>query len=557
MQTHKIACLASPFLLVLGLVGCGKSKDNTKLVVTVWSDLDVPTEMDGLRIRVLGKEETLDYPVVLSRDIVAGAVQIPVQLALVPASDRDLSISVTAVGSHRGVDIVSQEAILPFLPDQARELVLYLAKSCKNVSCKDRAGFTCEAGACTRPVGVSTASLPNYSPGHYAPVPDAGGPKTDAAISTGGTLGTGGNAGGRGGAMGAGGVVELPGTGGIAGPGGSSGSSQPGTFKVDKTVLDFGTIAVGAVSTSETVTVTVSGGPVALNPTATAGSGFTITSNTCLATQPVGTCTIGVVFAPTRGGPATGALTIGAAAVALTGTASMPGGSGGAGGSTVKVPAGGAWGSGGSRGSFANGGAVGLGGLSGSGGAGGSTVRVLAGGAWGSGGSRGSFANGGAVGLGDPSGLGAAGGGTSFRPLCADLSTQAGTAPTKNGICVDADPQLCYKACGPESKGFKSETCTSSVYVEQSGCSFPPGDYSCYRIPTVVDSSCPTTAPQASQACKVAPCVPCDVDGIYLDSSGAAKSGYCVCPAPSGMGGASQWSCAPTTAWPCPAGQGC
>jgi hypothetical protein len=146
-----------------------------------------------------------------------------------------------------------------------------------------------------------------------------------------------------------------------------------------------------------------------------------------------------------------------------------------------------------------------------------------------------------------------------FQPLCSGLLTAAGAAPTKNGICVDGDPTLCYKTCGPQSIGFKSETCTAGVYVEQSGCSFPLGvDYSCYKIPAAIDASCPTdAAPQASTPCTVNTCTLCNLNGGYLDSSGAAKTGYCVCPPPSATTGTSKWSCASSTAWPCPAGQGC
>lgn len=155
---------------------------------------------------------------------------------------------------------------------------------------------------------------------------------------------------------------------------------------------------------------------------------------------------------------------------------------------------------------------------------------------------------------------------TSFDPLCSAVPlTAAGAAPTKNGLCIDTDPQLCYKSCGPNSIGFKSETCTAGVYVEQSGCNFLPNtDYSCYKIPTTMDPSCPTLVPQASTPCNgadagvsVPTCTLCNVNGGYLDSSGAAKTGYCVCPTPSATTGTAKWSCASSTAWPCPAGQGC
>jgi hypothetical protein len=157
-----------------------------------------------------------------------------------------------------------------------------------------------------------------------------------------------------------------------------------------------------------------------------------------------------------------------------------------------------------------------------------------------------------------PTGTGGIAGSTDYQPRCETLLTAANESPTKNGICVDGDPQLCYKTCGPQSIGFKSETCTAGVYVEQSGCSFlPDQDYSCYKIPDAIDPSCPTDTPQASTECSVAQCTLCNVNGGYLDSKGAAKTGYCVCPAPSETTGLSKWSCASTTAWPCPAGQGC
>ena len=166
--------IAFSILLALSVAACSKSKDNTELVVTVWSDLAVPTEMDALRIRVLGKEQTVDHPFQLSGDRHAGTYQIPVQLALVPAANKDLSINVTAIGSSGGTDIVWQQAVLPFIPGQARELPLYLARSCKNVSCADNSGFTCDNGACTKPVAVNPAELPTYVPGQVASAPDAG-----------------------------------------------------------------------------------------------------------------------------------------------------------------------------------------------------------------------------------------------------------------------------------------------------------------------------------------------------------------------------------------------
>ena len=175
----------------------------------------------------------------------------------------------------------------------------------------------------------------------------------------------------------------------------------------------------------------------------------------------------------------------------------------------------------------------------------------------GTGGTGGSTTGTGGAG-GSTGGSGGSGGGGTFSPLCSAVPrTQAGEEPTKGGVCTSADPQLCYKTCGPLSIGFKSETCTGGLYVEQSGCSFPDNmDYACYKIPTPVSAACPAAVPQASQTCDVAECTPCNAGGLYADSSGAQKEGYCVCPKASSAG-TRKWSCASSTAWPCPMNKGC
>jgi hypothetical protein len=162
---------------------------------------------------------------------------------------------------------------------------------------------------------------------------------------------------------------------------------------------------------------------------------------------------------------------------------------------------------------------------------------------------------------GAPTGGAGASGGGMYTPLCAGLTTAGGMAPGKAVVCTAADPQLCYKTCGPQSVGYKSETCIGTAYMEQSGCSFPndaTSDYSCFKIPAAPPAACPTTTITASTACTVAACTPCaDATGHYYDSTMMLKTGYCVCPAPAMPGGTSKWSCASDTAWPCPTGKGC
>jgi hypothetical protein len=149
---------------------------------------------------------------------------------------------------------------------------------------------------------------------------------------------------------------------------------------------------------------------------------------------------------------------------------------------------------------------------------------------------------------------------------------RGGVTLAKGAACTTADPPLCFKTCGPEKAGVKSETCqTGGTYAEMSGCSFDmTGNYSCYKIPTAANTTCPLDAdagtgayalPQGGQPCTVDHCVLCNtlggiVGGNYADSTGASKPGYCVCQVPNTSGNR-VWSCASDTAWPCPMNGGC
>jgi hypothetical protein len=170
MRRHQVARW---ILCALVFGACSKEKDNTELVVTVWSDFAVPGEMDSLRIRVAGKDRSIDHPFQLSADGKSGTYFLPVQLGLVPAGAKDGAISITAIGERKGREMVWQQASLQFIPDQAHELVLYLAKACENVQCGENTGLTCEKGACTRSVAVKTSDLPAYTVGQTPTTPSA------------------------------------------------------------------------------------------------------------------------------------------------------------------------------------------------------------------------------------------------------------------------------------------------------------------------------------------------------------------------------------------------
>jgi hypothetical protein len=121
---------------------------------------------------------------------------------------------------------------------------------------------------------------------------------------------------------------------------------------------------------------------------------------------------------------------------------------------------------------------------------------------------------------------------------------------TKGGACsaTVGEGKSCYNTCGPDSVGYKLETCTGGLYAEGMCAYLSSRDYSCYKIPATLPA-CPMdpTGKTASQACTVPTCMPCGPN--YGDSGGVGKVGYCVCNA----GG--KWTCGSTNSnsWPCSA----
>ena len=128
----------------------------------------------------------------------------------------------------------------------------------------------------------------------------------------------------------------------------------------------------------------------------------------------------------------------------------------------------------------------------------------------GSPGAGGSTAPGATAGSGGVSGSGGGAG----VPACPSL--------LRGGACTPADPQVCYKTCGPEKTGTKSLTCQrDGTYLESPICSYDASkDYSCYAIPSTVNAACPPgEAPQGSMACNVDHCVLCNSAAVCRAAS--------------------------------------
>jgi hypothetical protein len=341
-RTAVLLALASTLALAC------KGKDNTKIVVAVWSDLAVPAELDSIRIDVAGTGSR-NFPLTAGSDPSAPLAQ----LELVPLGAKNETFTVTATGLYGPTDLVAQTARVSFVPGQSLLLKLFLAGACEKVlPCS--AGFTCAAGSCNQPIAIP--NLPPYTPSLPLSPPDAGALIDSASggiIGTGGVGigGSGGRSGGAGGTVASGGVVVtggIVGTGG-AGTGGGGGSSggSGGTVASGGVMVTGGIIGTGGAGTGG------SGGSSGGSGGTVASGGVVLTGG-IVGTGGVGTGGGGGSSGGTGGTVASGGL-VGSGGIVATGGA----GTGGSGGS-----------SGGSGGTVASGGVVVTGGIVGTGGIG-------------------------------------------------------------------------------------------------------------------------------------------------------------------------------------------
>ena len=150
-------------VLPLVLAGCGaalsacSTEEHTELVVAVYSDIPIPTEMDGLRIRAArldGSGEILDAEQVQAE--LAGTGDLPKWLVLAHRGGPLGPIDVTADGFFGDTVVVTQRARTSFLSGQRLVLTLRLLRSCAGIDCG--ADMTCTAAGCAS-IDVDPASL--------------------------------------------------------------------------------------------------------------------------------------------------------------------------------------------------------------------------------------------------------------------------------------------------------------------------------------------------------------------------------------------------------------
>lgn len=162
-MTRRIALAA----LALALVSCQTATPLTQVVLIVDSDLNVPTEINGLRIFARSPLEG-DFRLVNGRLAAVGPEALPRTVALTHRGGPLGLIEVRVEGQLDGAIVVAQEAEFAFRPEETLGLRIELRRSCLGITCAG--GETCRDSICeSRIVGIEDLEPYEGKPNPIAP----------------------------------------------------------------------------------------------------------------------------------------------------------------------------------------------------------------------------------------------------------------------------------------------------------------------------------------------------------------------------------------------------
>ena len=141
--------------LAVALVGAAwggcTGEDPTELVVVVYSNIDIPAEMDGLSIRAVRGDDTQEVTATLG-----APSDLPKWLVLAHEGGQLGPIEVTVEGTFGGSVVITQRARTSFIEGERLVLTMRLLRECGGIDCG--ADMTCSVGGC-RSIDVDPATL--------------------------------------------------------------------------------------------------------------------------------------------------------------------------------------------------------------------------------------------------------------------------------------------------------------------------------------------------------------------------------------------------------------
>ena len=179
-MTQRLSYMSAVLALAAASAsGCGDELPLTEIMIAVDTDMDVPEELDSLRIDVVGPRGEIQR----ARAPLDSDARLPVLLGIAHRGGPLGPVFVTVTGRLDDADVVQRRAIFEFLPEQVRVLRIDLHRACVGVPCPEEQ--TC-ANAICRNQRVDPRELEGWD-GGVGRV-DAGPAPDDAGIDGGGCV---------------------------------------------------------------------------------------------------------------------------------------------------------------------------------------------------------------------------------------------------------------------------------------------------------------------------------------------------------------------------------
>lgn len=154
--------------------GCAEDLD-TGIVLGMATNLTVPTEIDGLWLKVVSQDQTyFDFIYNLDPEKPAAAV-LPGTKSIYTAMDPSIPVEITVAGLKGRDPVVKRQARTSFIKGKRLLLKLYLLQRCIAVTCPEEQ--TCTENGCAS-IEIDPKTLPEYD-GDLLEGPEAGPPPSD------------------------------------------------------------------------------------------------------------------------------------------------------------------------------------------------------------------------------------------------------------------------------------------------------------------------------------------------------------------------------------------
>jgi len=140
---------ARAFLVALVVVAPACHTRHTSVIAHVCTDLASGTEISEVRIRA-GADAADAGGGELTFSFTPGREPQPFEAAIVAGGDQTGQLTVEAQGFLGDRRVVTETAILHFIPDQPQRLELFLARACRDLAVGCQPDETCDLGQCVR-----------------------------------------------------------------------------------------------------------------------------------------------------------------------------------------------------------------------------------------------------------------------------------------------------------------------------------------------------------------------------------------------------------------------